>query len=179
MKARVIVTLDCNKNCVGCVNKDEDFKSPKVLTRVDDLLKYDEIIITGGEPLLIPEKVYEFITLLNIKKKYRGRIYLYTSYFPKEKAIACQSIMTQIDGLTFTLHAVSTDKDITELKQLSESNFLKQFKDKSFRLFIDDRLYAKYDFSNINLSNWSVIRRLQWQEHCVLPSNEELFIYKL
>lgn len=48
MKARVIVTMKCNRKCKGCCNEHLG-----EINRVafGDLFKYDEISITGGEPI--------------------------------------------------------------------------------------------------------------------------------
>lgn len=45
---------------------------------------------------------------------------------------------------------------------------------KSFRLAIDKRLYDLYDFSNIDFSAWTVIRKMEWKTDCHLPDKEEL-----
>lgn len=54
MRARVIVTMKCNRKCKGCCNEHLG-----EINRVDfeDLFKYDEICITGGEPMLMSERV--------------------------------------------------------------------------------------------------------------------------
>lgn len=57
MKARVIVTLECNRHCENCCNTGDAFLGYKVLTDINELLAYEEIIITGGEPMLISNAV--------------------------------------------------------------------------------------------------------------------------
>ena len=172
-KARVIVTFECSRKCPGYCNE----KLPELREIFEDkeLLQYDEIIITGGEPMLIPTKVLAFITRMRTDR-YRGKIYLYTSLW-NGRAIS-KEILKETDGVTFTVHAECTDADIAALKSLSNSGVL-QDKDYSSRLIIDKRVYERYDLSNINLSRWSVIRRCAWKEECVQADDEDLIVYAL
>lgn len=55
--ARVIVTLKCNRNCPGCCNM--NLPEYREVHTDEELLDYEEIVITGGEPMLIPGKVLE------------------------------------------------------------------------------------------------------------------------
>ena len=107
----------------------------------EELLDYEEIVITGGEPMLIPGKVLEFINRM-WDKGYRGKMYLYTSYW-NGKGIS-KEILKELDGFTFTLHAECTDADIIALKNLSNSGVL-QDKGFSSRLVVDKRVYDRYD----------------------------------
>lgn len=63
LKARVVVTEDCNH---------------RIITDIKELKNYSEVMITGGEPMLIPEKVLEFTRQLN-KMGYGRDLYLYTA----------------------------------------------------------------------------------------------------
>lgn len=171
--ARVIVTLKCNRKCPGCCNT--NLPEYREVHTDEELMDYEEIVITGGEPMLIPGKVLEFINRM-WDKGYRGKMYLYTSYW-NGKGIS-KEILKELDGFTFTLHAECTDADIIALKNLSNSGVL-QDKGFSSRLVIDKRVYDRYDLSNINFSRWSVIRKLEWKEKCDPADNEELVIYEL
>lgn len=171
--ARVIVTFDCNRKCLGCCNS--NLPEYKTIHSDEELMKYQEIVITGGEPMLIPGKVLEFINRL-WDKGYRGKLYLYTSFW-NDKGIS-KEILKELDGFTFTLHAECTDADIIALKSLSNSGIL-QNKGFSSRLIIDKRVYDRYDLSNINFMRWSVIRKLEWKEKCDPAQNEDLLVYEL
>ncbi len=171
--ARVIVTLNCNRRCPGCCNI--NLPGHRKVSTDEELMGYQEIVITGGEPMLIPGKLLELINRM-WDKGYRGKIYLYTSFW-NGKGIS-KEILKELDGFTFTLHAECTDKDIIALKSLSNSGIL-QNKDFSSRLIIDKRVYERYDLSNINFSRWDVIRKLEWKEKCNPAENEELLIYEL
>lgn len=180
MKARVIVTLDCPRKCEGCVN--ESLKDVKVIDSKDELLHYKEIIITGGEPMLIHEKVLNFVEELRNNLNYTGKIYLHSSLYDDETMYRTYDrLLTRyLDGFNFTLHNEATDEDVSALKSLSESPTMMVNKGLlSTRLSIDNRLYDRYDFSNINLLNWTVVRKLQWLSECPLPQGEELLIFRL
>jgi organic radical activating enzyme len=176
-KARVIVTLKCNRNCGNCCNKEEVFKQHKVLTNINDLLSYDEIIITGGEPILLYVMLANFLHYL--RGKYKKPIFLYSALYNDEREYI--NILRVVNGLHFTLHNEAKDKEIVELKKLS--SLLLRYKDiykhLSLRLAIDNRLYDKYDFSNIDFSGWSVVKKMKWLVNAPLPKDEELFIFDL
>lgn len=171
--ARVIVTFRCNRKCPGCC--DLNLPEYQKVHTDEELMEYQEIVITGGEPMLIPGKTLEFINRM-WDKGYRGKMYLYTSLW-NNKGIS-KEILKELDGFTFTLHAECSDTDIMALKNLSNSGIL-QNKDFSSRLVIDKRVYDRYDLSNINFSRWSVIRKLEWKEKCDPAANEDLLVYEL
>ncbi|TCL39978.1 4Fe-4S single cluster protein [Anaerospora hongkongensis] len=184
MKARVLVTLDCPRSCEGCCNDNLTLNNIAALSSIDQLLQYDEVIISGGEPMLIPEKVIEFCQTLR-GMNYSGLIYMYSALYNHTLREVYVELLRRstggfkalLNGLHFTVHNEAGDKEINELKQLSK--FLQIFSDRQLRLAIDGRLYERYDFSNIDFSAWDVVRKLQWKDDCPLPIGEELFLYKL
>lgn len=171
--ARLIVTYHCKRKCPGCCNQQEQTVSR--VSDIKELLKYQEVIITGGEPMLLASEVIYFIEELR-EVGFQGKIFMYTSWW-NGKEIS-KSVLKLLNGITFTLHNEANDKDIMELKSLSNSGYLQ---DKNFnsRLFIDGRLFEKYDFSNINLNRWDVIRKLQWKDKCEPAEHEDLLSYLL
>lgn len=68
--ARVIVTFGCNRKCPGCCNS--QLPEYRTIHSDEELMKYQEIVITGGEPMLIPGKVLEFINSMWDKGYRRG-----------------------------------------------------------------------------------------------------------
>ena len=173
--ARLIITYRCNRSCPGCCNGHGN--SVRNIENIKELLEYEEIIITGGEPMLLGEDLHEFIHALRYNHNYAGRIYLYTAFF-KAWNTRQSTMLAHINGITYTIHAESSDADIFMLKKLSELSTL-GLNDFSSRLIIDSRVYKKYDFSNIDLTNWDVIRKLQWKEDCKPAENEELLYFPL
>ena len=85
-------------------------------------------------------------------------------------------ILKHLDGITVTVHAEATDEDIRNLKYMS-SNLYDE--DLDMRLFIDKRVYDRYDLSNICMKTWDVVRKLEWKEKCDPAENEELFLWNL
>lgn len=169
--ARVIVTWGCNRQCEGCCNNSLDKSEIKTVT-IEELRQYEEIVITGGEPMLLKDKLYNFISDLK-KNMPKAKIYLYTSYWDDSQL--SKYTIGMLSGISFTIHNESTDKDIIALKNLSR--YIDRFL--STRLFIDNRLYDKYDFSNINFDRWDVIRKLQWKKECEPAHHEELLYFPL
>ena len=84
--------------------------------------------------------------------------------------------MPNMDGITVTVHAEATDEDIRNLKYMS-SNLYDE--DLDMRLFIDKRVYDRYDLSNICMKTWDVVRKLEWKEKRDPAENEELFLWNL
>lgn len=85
-------------------------------------------------------------------------------------------ILKHLDGITVTVHAEATDEDIRNLKYMS-SNLYDE--DLDMRLFIDKRVYDRYDLSNICMKTWDVVRKLEWKEKCDRQKTEELFLWNL
>lgn len=175
MKARIIVTKKCNRHCIGCCNEQYAFNEIDVLEDKNALLPYKEIMITGGEPMLVPFRVIRFLEVLRDYQKYTGKIYIYTALYHEGLTEVYSRLSKYVNGINFTLHDNSTDQDIRNLKLLSD--IIHKFTSVSLR--IDSRLYERYDFSNIDFTPWEVIRKMKWQESCSLPENERLFIYEL
>lgn len=52
--ARVIITSKCDRKCPGCCNSKLDYTSlAKVIGGITALKDYEEVVITGGEPMII------------------------------------------------------------------------------------------------------------------------------
>ncbi len=173
--ARVIVTYKCNRKCENCCN--EYIKNvPEV--QFEDLLKYEEIIITGGEPILIAPRVVEMIHRLRAQK-FEGKIWLYTATFTAGHW-ANEMLIRDVDGITYTLHAEYSNKDISRLRRLTK--FLKdEGLSGSYRLLIDSRVMNDISLRDIKgIDSWTSIRALKWKsEECPVPDNEELMFYDL
>ena len=165
--ARLIITLDCNRKCSYCCN------TPKVLdsaTRIDSLsaLKdYDEICITGGEPLLYPNKVIKISKAL---KTYKNRIYLYTAISNDLRRVMDDGC---IDGVHFTLHESGNIIDFYNIQSIAETDDC-YHNDISFRAFILKNV--PYSTIMISPNVWARLEIKDWIKDCLLPKNETLFI---
>ncbi len=77
---RVVLTDRCNLDCDFCCMKDKEiFDSFKLCSPFHVAASdFEEIAITGGEPLMEPEKLVQFICLIKYFNK-NAKIYLYTN----------------------------------------------------------------------------------------------------
>lgn len=168
--ARLIVTYSCDRNCPGCCNN-----QPQNVTKVDikSLRGYEEVVLTGGEPMLLGDKFLIGLIKTLRKQNKNQRIYLYTANTSLDEHI---KVLDLLDGVTVTLHAEATDDDIRGLKYMSEYLW---GEDLDLRLFIDERVYGRYDLSNIRMSAWDVVRKLQWKDKCEPADNEDLLMLEL
>lgn len=165
--ARVIVTTRCNRCCLGCCN--DSLKNIPCITMAQ-LKDYRKVVITGGEPFLLNDNWLKNFIIGLCEQNEEQYIYLYTAEL---KLWRHHDVISMLDGITVTLHAECTDEDIRDLRDASNS--ISQYvQDK--RLFIDSRVYDRYDLSNINLTAWNVVRKLHWKDHCDPADNEDLFI---
>lgn len=169
--ARLIVTYDCDRNCPGCCNK-SGLVNAREIYSVNALGGHKEVVITGGEPFLYPRKLLKFIKQL--KKANRNcKVYIYTACLHLEDY---DKILNLVDGITVTLHAEATNEDIRSLKYMSEHLWGEMI---DMRLFIDTRVYDRYDLRNIRLQTWDVVRKLEWKEDCKPADNEELLYLQI
>lgn len=77
-KLRLLVTEKCPNKCPLCCNKQFNMNDIPVVDRWN----YDEVMITGGEPLAFPRKVRKLIRAIRHLNKISGvgcKIYVYTS----------------------------------------------------------------------------------------------------
>lgn len=98
---------------------------------------YKEIMITGGEPLLFPEKLANLAESIKTVQKLaygnKGKLFLYTAL-----ADMLPNYIRYFDGVVYTPHSVN---DVHSL--LEANNFLLDYKDElmeSKRYAMDQRL---------------------------------------
>lgn len=173
--ARVIVAYKCNRKCENCCNEHiQDV--PEI--QFEDLLKYEEIVITGGEPMLIAPRVVEMVHRLR-DKGFRGKIWLYTATFDK-KHWAHNMLIRDVDGITYTFHADYTNRDISMLKDLTEFLNSGGFPG-SYRLMVDSRVMRDISLQDIKgIRKWTEVKSLIWRaDECPVPEHEDLLFYDL
>lgn len=159
---RLLVTKNCPRKCEGCCNKQFDLDNLSTPTHFD----YDEIILTGGEPLLYPQQLHNLIE--QIRKVSNAKIYVYTAEI--KKVVDVLGILYLVDGMTVSLHEQS---DIYALEKLDfYLEYCLQFSmnnTKSLRLNI---------FKGIELNhrklylNWKIKKDIVWLNPCPLPEDE-------
>lgn len=183
-KARVIVTYNCPRQCPNCCNEHIG-DVPEV--KFKDLLKYEELVITGGEPMLLAPRVVEMIHRLRAQG-YTGKIWIYMSAVKTAKW-AHRAVISEVDGITFTLHHKPSPIDLRDVGKLSKcilENLDNRTHERSDRLLIDSRWYNDEVLSVLGLGaadargHWTSVKALEWKDDsCPLPDGEELIFYDL
>ena len=165
--ARLITTFKCNRRCPDCCNTQLDtMSSGKQITDLAELKEFKYVCVTGGEPMLEPERTERIIQELR-EQSITKTIYLYTAlYHPK-----LEDIMHLLDGVQYTLHYPMRSSDLTLFNQFQ--NLIEQYSYQSFRLYIDSRFI---DTVMIRPNLWKRVEVKAWQDYCPLPANEKLFI---
>ena len=167
-KLRLLLWEDCNRACKGCCNQQWDLASLPVCS---DFTSYDLIMLTGGEPMLYPDKVTDIIR--EIRSKCSCPIYMYTAKVDDLKAV--YNLMFMLDGWTVTLHD-NSDIDSFRLFAgfIDPYIYYKKGKKPSMRL----NIFKNVDVSNIPWKHpiytpWKIKSGIEWIEKCPLPINEE------
>lgn len=171
--ARIIATLDCNRACPYCVNLQQDIlkQAKPPLTNLVDLRAYNAVCITGGEPLLYPDKVLHLITSI-AQINPRIKTYLYVADYPDIESWL--QIFPVIDGLTYTLHS---DADSLATAKFHAIQDIIRYNDlhlyKSCRLVIFTGMAC-----TLYLSPWvwTHIEMKPPDTVCKVPSNEQLYL---
>jgi hypothetical protein len=154
---RLLVTKQCGKGCEGCCNKDWDLDNLPVVEHFN----YDEILITGGEPIAPKnlKKTFETIQTIKILHPKEGRkIYVYTS------EIVFYGILHYCDGITLSIH---NEEDLEMF--LMFKNAIERIENKSNRLNIFKGINLP---KGLDLSKWAVKDNIEWIKDCPLPENE-------
>lgn len=164
-KLRLLVTPECNRTCPGCCNNDWDLEALPVCT---DYTGYDEILLTGGEPMLELKRVLDITRA--IKDVSDAKVYLYTA--KSKRAISVITALAWLDGITLTLHEQTDVAGFVKLTTMLES-YPVFLKDKSLRLNVFDNV----DMTGIDTSLWNVKDDIVWVPECPLPVHEEFMRY--
>lgn len=182
--ARILVTIKCNRSCPGCAN-DKFVVSDQAnhMKSVEEIKGYDDVIVTGGEPMLRAKATETFIDMARNRIAEDGKIFMYSSTVEVGKK-EHTDVLKKLDGITFTVHYESKLKDILMMmalggwievyKKLYNPNF-------TARLLLDTRLVEKFELANLNHSAWNEIKWLEWIEdgECPLPEHETGYIYQI
>ncbi len=170
MRIRLIITEDCKQKCKGCCNKSYDMeKIPRVT--IEEIRKAEQIILTGGEPMLDPWSIIGIIR--QIKQLTPAPIVMYTAD-TKNYPIMLFKIINILDGVTITLHSKN---DIEPF--ISLANKMAKFKhNKTLRLNVFSHVARAADLmiDYKHLVNWSA-KEVKWIKNCPLPKGEILRKY--
>jgi hypothetical protein len=154
---------ECNRACPGCCNKDWDLDN---LPTATEFTGYDEILITGGEPMLQKAKLAHLIAKL--RSVTDAKIFVYTAW---NVPVEIDWLINQADGITWTMHEQSDAHNLIALNFLS---WKEAWPNKSLHLNV---------FKGIDLGHcpetygWKVKRDMEWIVDCPLPENEVIMKY--
>jgi hypothetical protein len=171
--ARIITTYKCPKDCKDCCNKNWKGIPAKVMDNYD----YDMFLITGGEPMLFPNKVRNLILSL-MKENANAKIIMYTASTKKLSELLMLTSF-YLDGLTITLHDNKDTKSFIKFNEkilnLAKNGWKDTIYSKSLRLNIFKEVKIPKD---TDLSMWKIKSDMVWLKDCPLPEGEELLKLK-
>ena len=162
-KLRLLVTKECPLSCSGCCNNDWDLDNLGVFD-TKTAADYSLIMITGGEPLLYPDRLIALIT--DIRTRSCAQIIIYTSTYKIDDLI---KVLGVCDGITITLH---NQEQIPTFYKL-HNNLLRygyEHKSKSLRLNVFDGVGIMMPPEIYR--HWQVKDGIKWVKDCPLPENE-------
>jgi len=169
---RLIMFLDCPRSCPGCCNEYPSIKAQmRPISSLDDLEPYEEVILTGGEPMARPVRTLAF--LLRLRKRFPEKpVFLYTAMLHRK---ALEAAIPHLAGLQYTLHA---DSGVTEVEDMHMLELLLTMKGNggSYRLKLDSTMAVPV---TPDADVWSSIERKPWRTagDCVVPPHEDLLIW--
>lgn len=162
-KLRLMLFEECNRACPGCCNNNINFDTLPFCT---DYSEFDEIMLTGGEPMLQPKIIRQAIS--EIRRQTDTPIYLYTALTSDPASLA--RIINSIEGVTITLHI---QDDVDYFRQFIQYYQLQD--DKSLRLKVFKGIDLR--MPRLVMLDWHIIDNLEMREDCPLPEGEVLMKY--
>jgi organic radical activating enzyme len=129
-KMRLLLHSDCNRDCPGCCNKQWD---PDALPTFKTFNGFDEVILTGGEPILHPDLLFAVILEARKTSDPGTKIYLYTADVTNKAGVLIW-ITRHLDGICLTLHEQEDVGAFLKLQRAIDAE--PGLQDKSFRLNI-------------------------------------------
>ena len=166
-KLRLLMTSVCLKSCEGCCNKDYNLsKLPKV-----SHLNYDEILLTGGEPMLYPDAVISVAKLIRAVNP-NTKIYLYTSKFDVIEWKFMEALNV-LHGITCTLHTQEDAVHFANILHYIQQLGYAKHKSLQLHIFKGVDIDSVVQFNRTWLRDWKVKENIEWIENCPLPEGEE------
>lgn len=164
--ARIIVTRDCPRKCTGCCNNQPQFRHIPKFGKLEHVREYDQIILTGGEPMLNVKLLISLIAKIR-ELNPTVEIIVYTALY-KDNLADLLTITYLVDGLTLTIHEKSDLHDFLLFDMLLDYSGMPKRKLR-LNVFKDATQW------NINVPRWKVKSNIEWIEDCPLPENETIF----
>lgn len=164
-KLRLLVTTLCPNKCPLCCNNSWDFSKLPVVNRWN----YDEIMFTGGEPLLFLDEVVTLAKSIKTIAKEEGnnpKLYIYTAVCDVGNVTF---VIRHVDGIVLTLHNLSDIPKFIALNDAMRHN--DSFNGKSMRLNLFSNIKEVLP-KDIDLSMW-YIKDIEWIKDCPVPKGED------
>lgn len=165
-KLRLLITKECPNKCSKCCNIGRDFTHLPVVDRWD----YEEIMLTGGEPLLYPLSVISICTGIRIIHKAMGincKIFVYTAIADIEPFL---TVLELVDGIVYTPHRKEDIEDFIKLNhKLLQDPSVTEDKSMRLNLFADMKALIP---DGTDLSKWQV-KDMEWIDNCPVPDGED------
>lgn len=169
-KLRLLVTTLCHNSCPKCCNKQYDMSQVPVLDRFD----YDEVCITGGEPMLNPPRVRRLATMFKMAADAMGKdvkVYLYTARIDPATLYNMVVMERILDGVVVTPHSADDIKEFKYLNwRLREMDLMEVPDLCSLRLNLFSDVKEK--LRGEDLSYWKV-KDMEWLDDCPVPEGED------
>jgi hypothetical protein len=170
---RLLLWEECNRKCEGCCNKQFDLANLPVCT---DFSQYELIMLTGGEPMLYPDKVVGVIK--EIREQTNVPIYIYTAKVDDLHEI--YKLMFMVQGWTVTLHDNNDVQPFRRLAGFFDPYWYHSKKKPSLRVNIfKDVDVSEVPWKDNAYEGWKIKSNIEWIDPCPLPSNEDFMRWKL
>lgn len=157
-KLRLLVTDKCNRRCEGCCNKEWDLHN-LLVCNPEDYGKFDEIILTGGEPMLYPDRVVR--TIHDIRREGSAKVYVQTAKV--DDVYETERVLYWSDGMTVTLHDQSDVEPFLAFDRIAEMWMKKNM---SLRLNVFNGIHIRIP------PHWDAKVGIEWIKDCPLPQDE-------
>jgi organic radical activating enzyme len=177
--ARVIITFECVRDCLNCCNKNREVLGEANRrgwcdATFKELAQYDEVCITGGEPMISPSRV---LSLSDAIYHYDSevRIYSYSAWY--RDLADMKDMLARLDGIHYTLHSPISYDDLQKFYRLQnyicECNLADERNSSGCRLNIEHNIDIPI---NVVPSAWDRIENKSLIPDVCLPENETLYI---
>jgi hypothetical protein len=133
----------------------------------EELENYDTIVITGGEPLLYPEKVYQLMDEFGLQE-----FILYTASICDEHSLSEIFFHPNLTGITYTIHDQKGLDEFERFNKILKDVIYAGDLDFSLRLNI---FPADVVLRPMDLSGWNV-KLIEWIADCPVPVDEDFGI---
>jgi pyruvate-formate lyase-activating enzyme len=169
-KLRLMLTDICPRTCEGCCNKDINWSSSSIKrVTYEDAAKYEQVILTGGEPFSVAPLLATAVQYLRHLNPDLN-IIVYTAAADHSHDIL--RLLPRIDGLTLTMHE---QKDVGDLVRFDE--LLKQYLAFESPLSLRLNVFKGVRLPDVHsLAPWKIKKDIEWIKNCPFPEGESLGI---